>query len=79
MNRGRLRLDGGDLAGALEDFDRAVELSPDLWVAWTNRGIALARRGDRDLAIRSFEEAIRRAPEDARAGIERTRRESLGQ
>jgi hypothetical protein len=43
IERGVLRFRQGDLAGALEDFDRAVRSGPDDPTAYNNRG--LARRG----------------------------------
>ncbi len=64
--RGFVRLDLGDAAGALEDFNKAVSLRPDLLhlaQALTGQGVAV-RRAHKDLnaAIDSFDKAIRANP-----------------
>jgi tetratricopeptide (TPR) repeat protein len=60
VNRGILRVRGGDLAGGLADFDSAVRLDPAVGEAWFNRGAVLLRRNAPAEALASFEEAVAR-------------------
>ena len=55
--RGHARLAAGDLAGAEEDYDRALELNPDLPALWRGRGIVRERAGKLAEAIQDFEKA----------------------
>jgi hypothetical protein len=43
-----------ELDGAIEDYDQAIRLMPDYYVAINNRGVALMARGELDLAIAAF-------------------------
>src|SRR5690606_35595243 len=52
VNRGNSRLMQGDLEGAVEDYTRALELSPGLLAALGNRGLAYLRLGRVDEALR---------------------------
>lgn len=48
-NRGIVRINSGDSAGALADYDAALALAPDSAAAHANRGLALLHQGrDRD-------------------------------
>ena len=66
----RLRIEGlrlsrdGDLEGALEVFDRALERAPDDGELHHDRGVVLARQKDWDAAQRAFEAAARLRPDD---------------
>jgi tetratricopeptide (TPR) repeat protein len=60
VNRGILRVRGGDLAGGIEDFDAAIARDPDVAEAWFNRGVALLRTRGAAAALPSFEEAVAR-------------------
>jgi Flp pilus assembly protein TadD len=51
----------GDLARALSDFDRALELNPHFADAYAQRGLARLRRGDEAGAARDFAQCL--APE----------------
>lgn len=62
--RGVLRLQAGDLEGALESFRRAVFLTPENGSFQANLGLALLRAGRKDEA----REAYRRAAERPGAG-----------
>jgi tetratricopeptide (TPR) repeat protein len=59
------------VALALSDFDRAVELNPRDPGAFYNRAVALERKGDLDQAIRDLDESLRLRPENASATYER--------
>ena len=52
---------------ALESFEKAIELKPDLAVAWFNKGAMLDRLGRYDEALESFEKAIELKPDLAEA------------
>lgn len=56
--RGNAYLDGGALAAAIGDYDRALELAPRDAVAHNNRGIAYRNMGETDRAIADYERAI---------------------
>jgi len=58
-NRGNLRLNLGDLDGALADFDQALQTDPDDVMAYNNRGIAKLAKGDLNGAIEDFNHAIK--------------------
>ncbi len=57
-NRGIVRMRGGDIKTALDDFDRALRLREDLGDAWLNRGAALIRDGQYALAIEALDKAV---------------------
>ena len=72
--RGEARLAQGDLAGARADFERALELEPELWGAWSNLAMVRQRQGDSQAALVAFDRALALAPEEAalhynRAGL----------
>jgi len=58
VNRGILRVRGGDLAGGVADFDAAIRLDSEVGEAWFNRGAALLRRNAPAEALPSFEAAV---------------------
>ena len=57
----------GDLAGALADFDRALELAPRYTEAYSNRGTARHARGDDAGSVADFEQALEIDPRHAEA------------
>jgi tetratricopeptide (TPR) repeat protein len=65
--RGYIKLDSGDPASALEDFEKAVSLKPDLVhlaQALTGQGMAVRRaRKDLNAAIDAFDKAVRANPQ----------------
>ncbi|MBI4617257.1 MAG: tetratricopeptide repeat protein, partial [Planctomycetes bacterium] len=77
-NRGNVRADQGDLAGAVADYTRAIDLAPGLWQPWGKRGVALARLGRMDEAEASFERALELAPPSMRPQVEAARRQAMG-
>ena len=57
----------GDVDAALQDFDRAIALSPDFVPARWRRGLLLLDRGDLDGAEAAFKVAANLAPNDSAA------------
>jgi tetratricopeptide (TPR) repeat protein len=45
-NRGLAKRASGDLDGSLNDFDRAIEIKPNLWQAYSNRSLVKKAKGD---------------------------------
>jgi tetratricopeptide (TPR) repeat protein len=66
-NRGLVRIDKGDVEGALGDYTEAIRLKPDYALAYNNRGGARGDKGDMEGALGDFEEAIRLKPDYALA------------
>ena len=52
----------GDLDGAIADFSRALELNPNIQVAYTNRGLALLLQGKDLEAQKDFEKLLTMTP-----------------
>jgi tetratricopeptide (TPR) repeat protein len=52
---------------AVNNYARALSLSPDIGRAHTNRAIALAKLGRDDEALAHYDEALRQDPDDERA------------
>ncbi|MHC5021415.1 MAG: protein kinase domain-containing protein [Planctomycetota bacterium] len=57
VDRGAL-LSGTNLELALADLNRAVELAPDMFQAWLNRGGVKFRMGDNEGAIADYDKAV---------------------
>ena len=57
-NRGVAKNDLGQHKAAIEDYDAALRLKPDLAEAYNNRGVANALLGRRDEAQRDWQEAL---------------------
>jgi tetratricopeptide (TPR) repeat protein len=53
----------GDLEGALKDYNHAVELKPDLPVAYNNRGLVKRAVGNLEGALSDFDKAIELKPD----------------
>ncbi|NJL37188.1 MAG: tetratricopeptide repeat protein [Leptolyngbyaceae cyanobacterium SM1_4_3] len=66
-NRGLVRYSQGDLAGAVEDYTRAIELNPENALIYNNRGIARVEQGDLVGAIADYTRAIEIDPNYALA------------
>ena len=65
LDRGRKRLDAGDLDGALRDFDEAVRLKPDDPFALGCRATARHHLDDLAGAVEDFDRAIAADPDMA--------------
>ena len=61
-NRGVARQKKGDLDGALADYSRAIELSPQNATAYNNRGLAEITKGDLDGALADYDRALQISP-----------------
>src|SRR5262245_40359625 len=61
----------GDSAGAIRDYDRAIELNPHLAYANQNRGAIRYRQGELDVAIGDFSKAIEINPRDMNDWVNR--------
>jgi tetratricopeptide (TPR) repeat protein len=66
-NRGAARYARGDVAGALADLDRALDLRPEYPEALNNRGIVRHRLGDAAGALADFDRALGLRPRYAEA------------
>ena len=58
FNAGLIKAKNGDVAGAIANFDKAIELFPEYENAYANRGVAKAQLGKHDEALADFEKAI---------------------
>jgi Tfp pilus assembly protein PilF len=56
--RGRLRIDGGDCAGALADFEAAARHAPDNALAFASSGLARLCLDDRRAALADFRRSL---------------------
>ncbi len=63
--------DLGDYTGAIQDYNKAIELDPDFVDAYINRGIDKHSLGDNIGAIQDFNKAIELDPDYARAYYDR--------
>lgn len=61
-NRGFERLDMGDFAGALEDYNRSIQLNPQQATAYNNRAMAKYQLANPQGAIEDYTEALRLNP-----------------
>jgi len=61
-NRGYLKLQNGDIKGAVADFDRAILASPRHAPAYHNRGICRSKMGDYQGAIADYTDAVKLNP-----------------
>ena len=56
------RSEAGDLAEAIEGYQRALEIRPDMASAWSGLGVVHGRAGRPDLALAPLEQAVRLDP-----------------
>lgn len=66
-NRGLAYSNKAGYDQAIQDFDRALTLSPDTVEALNNRGLAFEQKGDFDRAVEDYDRAIRLQPGYAHA------------
>jgi tetratricopeptide (TPR) repeat protein len=55
--RANQKLDNGDYQAAIEDYNRVIELNPNLALAYYNRGLVRTKLSDRQGAIADFQRA----------------------
>ncbi len=72
-NRGNVKLEAGDVDGAIEDYERAIRVDEGFANAHHNLGVAYRRKGQIGKSVaalrRAQRHAARRDAEDARASI----------
>lgn len=64
VNRGIVHMHRGSYQLALADFDRAIEMMPDLAEGHVNRGAALLTQNDYQGALAAIERGLQLMPED---------------
>jgi tetratricopeptide (TPR) repeat protein len=64
-NRANAHDDKKNYPAAIADYDKAIEIKPDLQTAYYNRGRALRISGQPELAIASYNKALELDPKDA--------------
>jgi tetratricopeptide (TPR) repeat protein len=62
-NRGVAFRSNGEIDRAIEDYDQAIRLKPDYYVAINNRGVAFMNRDELDRAITDFDRTIQLKPD----------------
>ncbi len=62
LQHGFTQLNENQPSDALDDFDAALDLQPDLQEGWRGRGLARAQMGDPTGATRDFAEVMKREP-----------------
>jgi len=63
LNFGLQKETQGDMLGAIQDWEKAIEIKPDKHEAWSNRGNSLYALGRKEEAIVSYEKAIEFEPD----------------
>src|SRR5947199_1192932 len=78
LNRSKARQAYGDIDGAIEDYEIAIQLAPriatnnrDIINAYLNRGYSRSNQLDLDGALSDYDRAIRLNPNDAEAYFKR--------
>jgi len=63
LYRGVQLYNAGDFLGAINSWDRTIEINPDFHYAWYNRGFALGNLERYEEAIASYERALKIKPD----------------
>lgn len=71
FNRALERQKKGDIPGAIDDFTKTIELSPNDKEAYHGRGMLRQEQGDLDAAIADYDKAIEIDPQFTNAYIDR--------
>jgi tetratricopeptide (TPR) repeat protein len=58
FNLGLKHVSAGEFAKAIADWEKALDINPNLSEAWHNRGSALGRLGNYEAAVESFQNAL---------------------
>ena len=56
-----------DYDHAIKDYNHAIKLRPEFWLAFDGRGLAHANRLNFELAIKDYDQAIKLKPDAAKA------------
>ncbi|MBD2498663.1 tetratricopeptide repeat protein [Nostoc sp. FACHB-280] len=64
IHLGNLHLAGQGYKEAIASYDKALEIKPDYYAAWYNRGIALDNSERNEEAITSYDKALEIKPDD---------------
>jgi tetratricopeptide (TPR) repeat protein len=56
-----------DYERAIKDYNHAIKLRPEFWIAFDGRGLAHANRLNFELAIKDYDQAIKLKPDAASA------------
>ncbi|MFN5065918.1 MAG: tetratricopeptide repeat protein [Aphanizomenon sp.] len=67
LNQGIVRNELGDKQGAIDDFNQAIKINPNLALAYSNRGVVRNELGDKQGAIDDYNQAIKINPNYADA------------
>lgn len=67
LHLGRMLDGSGDPRGAISHYDRVLTLNRKDADAWNDRGLAMEKLGEMEEARRSWEEAVRSAPDHGKA------------
>ncbi len=67
VNKGLTKLYSGDIDGAIEAYNRAIEINPGLANAYVNRGAARETKGESDAALVDYNQALALSPNFANA------------
>jgi tetratricopeptide (TPR) repeat protein len=62
LKSGIRRMDDGQMAPAVEDFTRVIELRPDFAEGWNKRATAYYLMGDYDQSLKDCDEVVKRNP-----------------
>lgn len=71
FNRGGKKYQQGDFRGALECFDRFLQLQPNNYKAWVNRGLMLGKLGQLEESLASYDRALQIQSDDYSAWYNR--------
>ncbi len=72
-NRGVIRFYQNDMLGALDDYNRALQLDPKRADTYIARALIYKRQGKKDLSLQDINQAIELHPDFARAYYERAK------
>ncbi|MCL5992296.1 MAG: tetratricopeptide repeat protein, partial [Bacteroidetes bacterium] len=62
LKKGNAKINSGDYRGAIQDYNKALELNPNSDDAYNNRGVAKNELGDFRGAIQDFNKALELNP-----------------
>ena len=61
--RGNVYRDRSQYETAVKDYDQAIKLKPDMYLAYFERGLARTRNGQHDLAIPDYDQTLKLKPD----------------